>query len=289
VTTPPLRRSVAIQTADMPFAPAPIEELMRTLVKAVRAQQLYMPNNPMYRTAVDALRSSFVAVWKETDELALGVAETALTWLGAPVLIEAAKSSDNLAWLFYKDGIREIVFLKGVEETGIIRFLELVARARKATVDDDDLVTMLWEAELSLVQYRYVDMLMGAGGGADALPDAEPVSPSGQHTEAVRAATATLQLGTPATPVLSASGTGATLPAATYSVIVVALTLEGYQNSALATGTATTKTVTGADGKTFVLSGGSSNKSGNATQAVTFGQTSFASVAAMQGAVAYAW
>jgi len=79
------------------------------------------------------------------------------------------------------------------------------------------------------------------------------------------------------------------LPAATYSVIVVALTLEGYQNSSLTAGVASTKTVTGADGKTFVLSGGSSNKSANATQAVTLGQTLFASVAPIQGAVAYAW
>src|SRR3954470_2061194 len=106
---------------------------------------------------------------------------------------------------------------------------------------------------------------------------------------AVLGGNASLQLGTPATPSLSAAGSGATLPAATYSVIVVALTLEGYQNSSLTAGVATTKTVTGADGKTFVLSGGSSNRSANATQAATLGQTLFASVAALQGAVAYAW
>jgi hypothetical protein len=106
---------------------------------------------------------------------------------------------------------------------------------------------------------------------------------------AILAGNATLQLGTPATPSLSASGSGATLPAATYSVIVVALTLEGYQNSSLTAGVATTKTITGADGKTFVLAGGSSNKSANASQAVTLGQTLFASVTAIQGAVAYAW
>ena len=39
---------------------------------------------------------------------------------------------------------------------------------------------------------------------------------------------ASLALGTPAAPTLTASGTGATLPAATYSVIVVALTFEGF-------------------------------------------------------------
>ncbi|MGH7039894.1 MAG: hypothetical protein ACREE1_17355 [Stellaceae bacterium] len=106
---------------------------------------------------------------------------------------------------------------------------------------------------------------------------------------AILAGNASLQLGTPGAPVLSASGSGATLPAATYSVIVVALTLEGYQNSGVMAGVATVKTIPGADGKTFTLSGGSSNKSANATQAVTLGQTLFASVTPIQGAVAYAW
>jgi len=100
---------------------------------------------------------------------------------------------------------------------------------------------------------------------------------------------ASLALGTPGTPTLSASGSGATLPAATYSVIVVALTFEGYINSSVVNGVATSKTVTGADGQTFNLNGGSSNKSTNATQAVTLGQTLFASVAPVTGALGYAW
>lgn len=106
---------------------------------------------------------------------------------------------------------------------------------------------------------------------------------------AVLAGNTSLQLGTPAVPTLSAAGSGATLPAATYSVIVVALTLEGYRNSSVANGVATTKTVTGADGKTFAINGGSSNKSSNATQAVTLGQTLSAVAMPIQGAVAYAW
>jgi hypothetical protein len=99
----------------------------------------------------------------------------------------------------------------------------------------------------------------------------------------------TLQLGTPATPSLSATGSGATLPAATYSVIVVALTYEGYRNSSIAGGVATTRSITGADGNSFTLNGGSSAASANATQAVTLGQTLFASVAPAIGAVGYAW
>jgi hypothetical protein len=95
-------------------------------------------------------------------------------------------------------------------------------------------------------------------------------------------------LGTPAAPVLSAAGTGATLPAATYSVIVVALTFEGYRNSTLS-GVATSKTITGNDGNTYTLNGGSSMRSANALQAVTLGQTLSATVSLVNGAVAYAW
>jgi hypothetical protein len=90
---------------------------------------------------------------------------------------------------------------------------------------------------------------------------------------AILAGNASLTLGTPSTPTVSASGAGATLPAATYFVKIVALTLEGYQNSSVLGGVATSKTVTGADGKTFALSGGSSNISGEASQALTLGQT----------------
>src|SRR4029077_6377869 len=70
---------------------------------------------------------------------------------------------------------------------------------------------------------------------------------------------------------------------------VVGLTLEGYQNSSLASGVATSMTVTGADGKSYMLSGGSSNVSSEASLAVTFGQTLFCSATPMRGAVAYAW
>jgi len=107
---------------------------------------------------------------------------------------------------------------------------------------------------------------------------------------AVLGGNTSLQLGTAGTPTLSASGTGATLPALSpYSVIVIALTMEGFRNSSVAAGVAGTKTIAGADGKTFVVYGGSSIKSANATQAVTLGQSLFASVTPTTGAVAYAW
>lgn len=107
---------------------------------------------------------------------------------------------------------------------------------------------------------------------------------------------ASVSLATPSTPSLSASGSGATLPSSssdTYSVYVVALTAEGYWNSNVSAtgGVATSISITPAGGTdtAFTVNGGSSNISAAGTQAVTLGQTLFASVAPVNGAVAYAW
>lgn len=130
---------------------------MRLLVKAIRAQQLYAANNPMHRSALDALRNGFGRVWDEVPELTLTILETDLQFSGFSVLADPVKSADSLAWLFYKDGIRELRFSKGVEETEIVRFLEIIGRARRSSIEDDDLVTMLWEAEFTGLAYTYRD------------------------------------------------------------------------------------------------------------------------------------
>jgi hypothetical protein len=98
-----------------------------------------------------------------------------------------------------------------------------------------------------------------------------------------------LPLGTPSAPTLGASGSTATLPAGTYSVIVVALTQEGYLNSSLSGGIAQALTITGNDARTYVLNGGSSNKSPNTTQPITLGQALTGAETPVTGAVAYAW
>ncbi|MGE5100332.1 MAG: hypothetical protein ACM3SX_10130 [Deltaproteobacteria bacterium] len=154
------------ESVEPPFSAAPVEELLRLISKAARAHQLYLPNNPIYRRAIDNLRAGFAPVWTEIDELVLTITESEIFWFDAHVAGEAGnKSSDNLAWLFYKDGIRELRFMKGFEQDEVVKFLGLIQRARKGSPDEDDLVTMLWEADYAFVHYGYVDLLQEGGVG----------------------------------------------------------------------------------------------------------------------------
>jgi hypothetical protein len=97
-------------------------------------------------------------------------------------------------------------------------------------------------------------------------------------------------LGTTPTPSLSTNTSGGSLPAATYSVICVALTLEGFLASSVSGGVRGSVTRVNADGSTDIYGGGSAQKSAAATQA-TSGSTSIinASVTPVRGAVGYAW
>lgn len=100
----------------------------------------------------------------------------------------------------------------------------------------------------------------------------------------------TIALGITPTPSLTASTTGGTMTATTKSIIVVALTLEGYVNSSVVAGIPTAVTRTNADASVDTFGGGSAQKSVAATVATTGTTGSItATVAAVRGAVAYAW
>lgn len=100
----------------------------------------------------------------------------------------------------------------------------------------------------------------------------------------------TVALGVTPTPSLTASTTGGTMTATTKSIIVVALTLEGYVNSSVTAGIPTQVTRTNADASVDTFGGGSAQKSVPATVATTGATGSItATVTAVRGAVAYAW
>jgi len=166
------------EASEPPGSTAPVAELLRLISKAARAHQLYLPNNPIYRRAIDNLRAGFGPVWEEVSELKLTIGESEIRWFDTPVAGEPGnKSSDNLAWLFYKDGVRELTFNKGFEEAELVPFLGLIQRARKGSPDEDDLVTMLWEADFAFVHYGYVDLLQE--GGVGELADGGELQPVG--------------------------------------------------------------------------------------------------------------
>src|SRR4029079_18711035 len=169
MTTPATANSVQYELDEPSFPIVSVTDLLKAFVKAVRAHQLYLPNNPMHARSLEVVREAFAALWQHTDELILQVVETRLEWEGRTVLDEGERTSDNVAWLLYKDGIRELTMQKGFEQDELGVLFNLLQRVRKATDDDDDLLTLMWEREFVCLQYRYVDLTQEGGPGVESM------------------------------------------------------------------------------------------------------------------------
>ena len=163
--------------SDLALPPAAVEELMQALAKALRAHQLYLPNNPVYQKAIETLRAAFRPIWEAQDELVLDVSENELRWDGNVVYSQTSRS-DSFAWVFFKDGVRSLTLLSGVEQDEIVGLLDVVHRARTLQPEDnDDLLTLLWEKDFQRIRYVFQELASSDAGGMQ-LPSPDEVAAS---------------------------------------------------------------------------------------------------------------
>ena len=136
-----------------------VRGLFVVLVKALRAFLLYDDNNPVRKRFVTSLREALEQLWQEVEGLNLSVEEHRILLVGEEVY-ENSSRSDSLAFLLYKDGIRDVTFLPGVEGHELDKILSVLQRARLLkTGEGDDLLTMLWEQDLEFFKCRSVDQI----------------------------------------------------------------------------------------------------------------------------------
>lgn len=173
-----------------------VTDLLKAFVKAMRAHQLYMANNPMHARSLETVKHAFAAIWERATTIEFQVTETELKWEGRVVLHENDRTSDNLAWLFFKDGIRELTFLQGFENEDLAGLFDILQRVRKAGADDDDLLTLMWECEFSTLQYKYVDLLAENAPSIEAMntggPKEKLLSPAQAESGGVETTTSSI-------------------------------------------------------------------------------------------------
>jgi HEAT repeat protein len=135
-----------------------VQSLFVTLGKTFRAYQLYDENNPVRRRFVEQLKNEFLGLWDELDRLVVSIDEDHM-YLDGVEVYKSESRNDSLAFLFFKDGVREVTFLPGIETDELEQFLGVLQRARKLVPQGDDLLTVLWEEDLRFFEYQYVDLL----------------------------------------------------------------------------------------------------------------------------------
>jgi len=146
----------------------PIIDFARALAKAVKAARMYPANNPIYARFQTELQEKTGACLAECSGIRLVVGQTRLFCQGECVY-ESADPEDNLARLFFRDGIRELTFHHGIDRSEMARFLDMV-RATSARESTEDLVTQLWDDSLPHITYIAIDDILDQGINDDPVP-----------------------------------------------------------------------------------------------------------------------
>lgn len=184
-----------------------VEEVVTALLKAVRSRQTYVPENPLVQQFEDELSAQLQALWNELPHLSLAVDESRLLWRGHEVYGKPV-GKDNFAFRFFKDGIRLLAFLPGVEEEELSDFLDVLTSTRLS--HDEDLLANLWHRDFKTIRLEYVDATddetlevpepdrgAGAGESLEDMSEIEAVLESGPVSEDETAQFADVALGEP--------------------------------------------------------------------------------------------
>ncbi|HYR11714.1 MAG TPA: HEAT repeat domain-containing protein [Longimicrobium sp.] len=137
---------------------AEVQEVVRGFTRALRTHLLYEGPSPALDKFVESLRARMAGLWERLPHLNVQVEEAEIQWEGIAVF-SAAEERENLAFLLYKDGVRELSFMPGFEGDDLDAFLGILARIHRLKLDEEDLLTLLWDHDWGHFRYRYVEPL----------------------------------------------------------------------------------------------------------------------------------
>jgi HEAT repeat protein len=125
------------------FSPE-VQEVMRSIVSAIRSVKLYPSNNPVYSKSIN---KSFEALdnFLQTDtEYRIGVRKAYFTFRDMP-LGKDAEMNMSIAQDLFTKGIREIIFANGLTEEELLGFYQALVLSAEELDMKSGISSILWE------------------------------------------------------------------------------------------------------------------------------------------------
>ena len=131
-------------------------DLIGSLIKTIKAFRFYPPGNPALKGFQEQLHKKFQHFLNKFDSFIFQIGEYDFSF-GGKVLYENRDVKSSLAFLLYKDGLRELRFMKGLEAWEIEGLVDVIKRGDSLNQLEDDLVTMMWERDFVHIGYLSTD------------------------------------------------------------------------------------------------------------------------------------
>ncbi len=129
-----------------------IAELVNLIVKTRKLLRMYPENNPMYIKALDDIYAKFTDVFdKIGGDIKLDIRQYEI-YYGDEKVYQNFEKTDNIALYFFKDGIRELTFKKGIPKEELKDFFHIIGLDEKELVEED-IVSLMWERDFQYIKY----------------------------------------------------------------------------------------------------------------------------------------
>jgi len=146
--------SVEGEELDEAFLQA--RDLMSTFVKTVKAYRLYPAENPSLAEFQGQLLRKFQSFLKKYHSFVFQIGEYEFSFRER-ILYENKDLKTSLAFRLYKDGLRELRFMEGLEAWEVQGLIDILKRIEHINQLEDDGVTMMWEADFAHISFLATD------------------------------------------------------------------------------------------------------------------------------------
>src|SRR3972149_8381254 len=170
-------------------------DVLQSLSKAIKALKLYPDNSPVKHKFISDLTAKFTKFLEEYGDLALTVKQFDMLYQGEVVYTQTVKE-ESIAFRFFGDGIRKVVFSEKLDEQEILNFINVIQGGKGRDVEDDDIVTMMWEKDFKNIRYVVIEDrgggeeggegVGGGQGGGESESEKEKQQPETTASAAVR-------------------------------------------------------------------------------------------------------
>jgi hypothetical protein len=136
--------------------------LVQAFLQTVKGYRLYDSSHPILLKFMERLTKEFARYFEELPSFSLQIGEHRLFYHGN-VVYESDDAKESLAFVFFRDGIRELRFHRGLEVEELLDFLNVVRRSDAVNRMEDDLVTLLWEKDFPHITFTTIDEFLEKG------------------------------------------------------------------------------------------------------------------------------
>jgi len=155
---------------------AAAERVINIILTGMKNYPVFPADHASTGSLLQGVQQSIARFNDEFDELSFEVTQKQILYGDKPVYSGEA-SADNPAHVLYRDGIRWVVFTKGVDEAELAVLFKTFNYYRVIPDEpEDDLVTALWRADLQHILYEASYELWDAELQSD-LSQFQPTSP----------------------------------------------------------------------------------------------------------------